>query len=72
MGRFAPTLRHMTRVIWNTPLGAYTHLSLAEIRAMKTHGEKRVRAILEVFHSVHVMVANMGTQEHLVVRIIRA
>jgi hypothetical protein len=70
LGRFAPTLRHMTRVIWNTPLGAYTHLGLAEIRSMKTHGEKRVRAILEVFHSVHVMVANMGTQEHLVVRII--
>ena len=36
---------------------------------MKTHGEKRVRAILEVFHSVHVLVANMGTQDHLVVRI---
>jgi len=70
LGRFAPTLRHMTRVIWNTPLGAYTHLTLGEIRAMKTHGEKRVRAILEVFHAVHVMVANMGTQEHLVVRII--
>ena len=70
LGRFAPTLRHMTRVIWNTHLGAYTHMSLGEIRAMKTHGEKRVRAILEVFHSVHVMVANMGTQEHLVVRII--
>jgi hypothetical protein len=70
LGRFAPTLRHMTRVIWNAPLGAYTNLSLGEIRAMKTHGEKRVRAILEVFHSVHVMVANMGTQEHLVVRII--
>jgi hypothetical protein len=70
LGRFAPTLRHMTRVIWNTPLGAYTHLSLGEIRAMKTHGEKRIRAILEVFHSVYVMVANMGTQEHLVVRII--
>ncbi len=70
LGRFAPTLRHMTRVIWNTPLGAYTHLTLGEIRAMKTHGEKRVRAILEVFHAVHVMVANMGTQDHLVVRII--
>ncbi len=70
LGRFAPTLRHMTRVIWNTQLDAYTHMSLGEIRAMKTHGEKRVRAILEVFHSVHVMVANMGTQEHLVVRII--
>jgi hypothetical protein len=69
LGRFAPTLRNMTRVIWNTPLGAYTQFSLGEIRAMKTHGEKRVRAILEVFHSVHVMVANMGVQDHLVVRI---
>jgi len=70
LGRFAPTLRHMTRVIWNTPMGAYTHFSLGEIRAMKTHGEKRVRAILEVFHSVHAMIACMGTQEHLVVRIV--
>ena len=69
LGRFAPTLRNMTRVIWNTPLEAYTQFSLGEIRSMKTHGEKRVRAILEVFHSVHVLVANMGTQDHLVVRI---
>ncbi len=69
LGRYAPTLRNMTRVIWNTPLGAYTQCSLGEIRSMKTHGEKRVRAILEVFHSVHVMVANMGLQDHLVVRI---
>jgi hypothetical protein len=69
LGRFAPTLRNMTRVIWNTPLEAYTHSNLGEIRLMKTHGEKRVRAILEVFHSVHTLVANMGTQDHLVVRI---
>jgi hypothetical protein len=69
LGRFAPTLKNMTRVIWNTPLEAYTRVSLSEIRSMKTHGEKRVRAILEVFHSVHVLVANMGVQDHLVVRI---
>ena len=69
LGRFAPTLRNMTRVIWNTPLQAYTQFSLGEIRSMKTHGEKRIRAILEVFHSVHVLVSNMGTQDHLVVRI---
>ncbi len=69
LGRFAPTLRNMTRVIWNTPMQAYTQFNLGEIRSMKTHGEKRVRAILEVFHSVHVLVANMGTQDHLVVRI---
>ena len=65
-----PVLQNMTRVIWNTPLGAYTSSTLAEIRAMKTHGEKRIRAILEVFHAVHTIVAGMGTQEHLVVRIV--
>jgi hypothetical protein len=59
----------MSRVIWNTPLEAYTDLTLAEIRGMKTHGKKRVRAVLEAFHSVHVLVANMGYQDHLVVRI---
>ena len=70
LGRFAPSLRNMTRVIWSTPLGAYTHSTLGEIRAMKTHGEKRVRAILEVFHSIHGLAANMGSQPHLVVRIV--
>jgi hypothetical protein len=70
LGRFAPTLRNMTRVIWNAPLQNYTQYSLGEIRSLKTHGEKRVRAVLEVFHSVHTLVANMGTQEHLVVRIV--
>ena len=37
---------------------------------MRTHGEKRIRAVLEVFHAAHSIVAGMGTQEHLVVRII--
>jgi hypothetical protein len=70
LGRLAPSLQHMTRVIWNAPLSAYTDRTLSEIRTMKTHGEKRVRAILEVFHSVHSLVSEMGTQKHLVVRII--
>jgi hypothetical protein len=69
-GRFAPSLQNVTRVIWNAPLGEYTSASLAEIRAMKTHGEKRVRAILETFRAVHMLVAGMGSQEHLVVRIV--
>ena len=69
LGRFAPSLRNMSRVIWNTPLEAYADSTLAEIRGMKTHGKKRVRAILEAFHSVHVLAANMGYQDHLVVRI---
>ena len=70
LGRFAPSLKDVTRVIWNTPLDAYLDCTLGYIRAMKTHGEKRVRAILEVFHAVHTLVADMGTRDHLVVRIV--
>ena len=70
IGRFAPSLQSMTRVIWNTPLGAYTGATLADIRGMRTHGEKRLRALLEVFHAAHTIVAGMGAQEHLRVRII--
>ncbi len=70
IGRFAPSLQNMTRVIWNTPMGAYTSATLADIRGMKTHGEKRLRALLEVFHAAHTIVAGMGVQEHLRVRII--
>lgn len=70
LGRFAPSLQNMTRVIWNASLGSYTNYTLAEIRAMKTHGEKRVRALLEVFHAAHAIVAGMGRQPHLVVRIV--
>mgnify|MGYP005832551533 CR=1 FL=1 len=70
IGRLAPSLRQVTRVIWRTPLDTYARLTLAEIRRLKTHGEKRIRAILQVFHAVHVMAAGMGTQSHLVVRFV--
>ncbi len=70
LGRLAPSLKNVTRVIWNTPLRAYTELTLAEMRAMKTYGEKRVRAILEVFRGVHLLVADLGPQNHLIVRIV--
>ena len=69
LGRFAPSLRHMTRVIWNRSLGEYAHQTLTQIREQKTHGEKRVRAILEVFHGLHAVVGAMGAQRHLVVRL---
>ena len=70
LGRFAHSLQHMTRVIWNMPLEFYTNYTLGEIRLMKTHGEKRICAILEVFHGLHLLTANMGVQEDLVVRIV--
>ncbi len=70
LGRFAPSLRSMTRVIWSTPLSAYVDRTLEDMRNMRTHGEKRIRGILEVFHGVHSMVAEMGVQKHLIIRIV--
>jgi hypothetical protein len=69
LGRFASTLRNMTKVIWNSPLEAYVGYTLAEIQAMKTHGKRRVNAILEVFYNLHTLLAKMGSHEHLVLRI---
>ena len=69
LGRLAPSLQGMTRGIWNKPLGEYTGLTLAEIRSMKTHGEKRMQAILDVFHTVHALTDGLGEQVHLAVRL---
>jgi hypothetical protein len=70
LGRFAPSLMHMTRVIWRRSLADYAGMSLDEIRRMKTHGEKRVRAVLDVFHALYSLLAHVGPQEHFVLRIV--
>ncbi len=49
MGRLVPSWQSLPTVIWHTRLEKYCDLSIAEIRRLKTHGEKRVRIILEVF-----------------------
>lgn len=69
LGRFAPSLLNLPRVIWNTPLDAYTELSLADIRSLKTHGEKRVKAVLEVFGSLHALLARVNPDSHLGVQV---
>ena len=70
LGRFASSLEGMPRVIRNTPLSGYANSTLEEIRRMKTHGEKRVQVILEVFHNVHALLADKSPHGHLVVRLI--
>jgi len=55
LGRLAPSLQSLPTVIWESQLGFYLDKSLIEIRELKTHGEKRVHAVMEVFHSVHRM-----------------
>lgn len=70
LGRFAPSLERLPRVLWNTTLDTYTHLTLAQIRQLKTHGEKRVAAVLEVFSELHAVLAHLGTPGNLAVRIV--
>lgn len=65
LGRVAPTLQALPTVIWHTPLEEYMNLSLAEIRQLKTHGEKRVRAVMEVFWLVHETLADSSQQNIL-------
>jgi hypothetical protein len=70
LGRLAPSLQALPTVIWHTPLSQYVNHTVAEIRQLKTHGEKRVRVVLEVFYLVHEMLSRAGHQEHLAMRIV--
>lgn len=69
LGRLAPSLQSLPSVIWETPLEWYLDRSLAEIRDLKTHGEKRVRVILEIMHGVHEFVLRMPPKAHLTARL---
>jgi len=65
LGRLAPSLQALPTVIWHSRLGEYCGQSLADIRSLKTHGEKRVNAILEVFCTVHEALATATLQENI-------
>lgn len=69
LGRFVTSLEQLPRVIWSTPLSHYAKFSLTEIRSLKTHGEKRVRAVVEVFAALHAVTARAHVIPHLGVRI---
>ena len=70
LGRLAPSLQALPTVIWHSRLEEYADRSLAEIRSLKTHGEKRVHAILEVFCTVHEALATATLQENIDVVIV--
>ena len=65
LGRLAPSLQSLPTVIWHTRLEDYIDRSLAQIRRLKTHGEKRVHAILEIFCTVHEALATATLQENI-------
>lgn len=70
LGRLAPTLQALPTVIWHSRLEEYADRSLAEIRSLKTHGEKRINAILEVFCTVHEALATATLSENIDVAIV--
>jgi hypothetical protein len=65
LGRLAPTLQALPTVIWHSKLEEYCDRSLADIRSLKTHGEKRINAILEVFCTIHEALATATLQENI-------
>jgi len=69
LGRLAPSLIDLPTVIWNTPLEFYMGHSLSEIRRLKTHGEKRIRVVLEVFYRVHDMLDLAQGHPHLAIQL---
>jgi hypothetical protein len=69
LGRLAPTLQALPTVIWHTPLSYYMTYTVSEIRQLKTHGEKRVRVVLEVFYQVHKLLSGISLDGHLVPRL---
>ena len=42
---------------------------MAEMRQLKTHGEKRLRVILEVFHVIHESLGHVPAKSHLALRL---
>jgi hypothetical protein len=69
LGRLAPSLQALPTVIWNTPVSFYLDLTLAELRRLKTHGEKRIRVVLGVFHRVHQMLTHVDPALGLTIRL---
>jgi len=70
LGRLAPTLQALPTVIWHMRLEDYADRSLAQIRGLKTHGEKRVNAVLEIFCTVHEALATATLEENVDVMIV--
>lgn len=69
LGCFADELHELPRAIWNVPLDHYAGLTLAEIRRLKTHGEKRVRSVVTIFGKLHSQLDGKPASGEVVVRL---
>ena len=72
LGLVAASLQSLPTVIWSSPLSAYLDFTIDEMRQLKTHGKKRVRAILGVFGDVHRLLNEIPADGHLALRLVPA
>lgn len=69
LGRLAPSLKRITRVIWNEPLKDYLDATIQDLREKRSFGERRLTAVLEVFGSIHEVLKNVEPQSHLAIEL---
>jgi hypothetical protein len=69
LGRLMSSLRDLPSASWNVPLRTYLEPTLGDIRRMKTHGRKRLRAIVEAFFTVHEIASGTATMNHLAMQL---
>jgi hypothetical protein len=55
--------------MWRKRLDDYLSLSLAEIRELRGHGEKRVTALVEIVGGLHKVTEQLASQPHVAARI---
>jgi hypothetical protein len=60
-------LQAIPSVIWASPLATYLDTTLADMRDMKAHGDKRLRSVVEVFYYVHRVLGRCPPTRHLTV-----
>jgi hypothetical protein len=70
LGRFAPTLQMLPRALWSRPLEHYLTQSLAELRNQRTHGAKRVHAVLEIIGQLYGLLAQGERRPDLAMRLV--
>lgn len=68
IGRIADSLNNIPTVIWTKSLGEYENLTLSQIRGLRTHGEKRVRCVMEVMHKAYVMAQRHRNDSNAIIR----
>lgn len=62
LGRLASSLQTLPSTLWRKTFRDYARYKLTEIRGLKSHGSKRVCAIVSAFYNVNRLISNCDEQ----------